>query len=163
MNWSVIRSRNSKLHKDNACSDLGWNGSQLAPPSGCIVQNSVHTVRRGGTAVLCCLIVGHLEDCQLQSLVLGLSVNVRLHSTLKEKFKPPSAKRNRKCSNSLLKLSSYSDLDYQSMVRCFAHYLVSAVFDLAAVCNFVLLLTIWIRVSLMFDNINNVACGGPES
>ena len=119
-------------------------------------------------ALLCCavLVLGtwRFVSCSLWSWgCLSMSVFIPHWKRSSSLFSAPSAKRNRKCSNSLLKLSSYSDLDYQSMVRCFAHYLVSAVFDLAAVCYFLLLLTIWhlrIRVSLMFDNINNV---GPES
>ena len=92
----------SKLRKDSACGDLGWNGSQLAPPSGCaVVKNGVQTVFdvSGGTAVLCCPRVGHLEACQLQSSVLWLFVNVRFYSTMKESsslFSVSSAKRNRK-------------------------------------------------------------------
>ena len=46
-----------------------------------------NSVGRGGTAVLCCHHVGHLEACRLQSLALGVFVNVRFHSTLTE-FKP---------------------------------------------------------------------------
>ena len=62
-----------------------------------------------------------------------------------------------KCSNSLLKLSSYSDLDYQAWsdvlhTTKFQQYLT--------LWLHVILLTIWllrISMSLMFDNMNNVA------
>ena len=129
-----------------------------------VLQNGVQTVF-DVVALLCCavLVLGtwRFVSCSLWSWgCLSMSVFIPHWKRSSSLFSAPSAKRNRKCSNSLLKLSSYSDLDYQSMVRCFAHYLVSAVFDLAAVCNFVLLLTIWhlrIRVSLMFDKKYNVA------
>ena len=52
-----------------------------------------------GQSKLCCPHIGHAEACKLQSLVLGLFVNVRFHSTQKENsslFSAPSAKRNRK-------------------------------------------------------------------
>ena len=104
----------------------------------------------------CCPRVGHLEVCPLQPLVLRLFANVRFHST--SLLHQQSAIE--KCSTSLLTLSSYSDLDYQVWSHVFAHCYVSAVFDLAAVCNSVLLLTVChlrIRVSLVFDNMNNVA------
>ena len=55
------------------------------------------SVGRGGPAVLCCPRVGHWEACRLQSLVLGLFVNVRFHSTLTENsslFSAPSGERN---------------------------------------------------------------------
>ena len=52
-----------------------------------------------GQSKLYCPHIGHAEACKLQSLVLGLFVNVRFHSTQKENsslFSAPSAKRNRK-------------------------------------------------------------------
>ena len=52
-----------------------------------------------GQSKLRCPHVGHAEACKLQSLVLGLFVNVCFHSTLKENsslFSAPSAKCNRK-------------------------------------------------------------------
>ena len=119
---------------------------------------ALYSVRRDGTAVLCCPRVGHLEACQLQSLVFGLFVSVRFHSTLKDNSNLSSAR-----SLKMLKLTAQTFFILRSrlpsMVRRFVHYYISAVFDLAAVRNFVLLLTIWhlrIRVSLMFDNMNNV-------
>ena len=108
-------------------------------------------------APLCCPRVGHWEASQLQSLVLGLFVNVRFHSTLNSSLlSASSAKRNRK----MLKLTAQTffiltDLNYQVGSD------VLHTTDLAAVCDFVLLLTTWhlrIRVSLLFDNMNNVAC-----
>ena len=58
--------KDSKLRKDSACGDLGSNRSQLAPPSGCVVQNGVHVV-----APLCCavLVLGtwRLVSCCLWS------------------------------------------------------------------------------------------------
>ena len=115
-----------------------------------------NSVRRGGTTVLCCPRVGHLVACQLQSLVLGLFVNVRFHST--------SLLHQQSTIEECLKLTAQTFFKLwsrlPSMVRCFAHYWVSAVFDLAAVCNFVFFLTVWhlrVRVSLMFDKMNIVA------
>ena len=84
--------------------------AQLVPPSSCVVQNGIQTVF-DVVAPLCCACVGHLEACQLQSLVLGLFVNVRFYSTQKESsslFSVSSAKRNRKT----LKLSAQTQFPH---------------------------------------------------
>ena len=48
--------KDSTLHKDSTCSDLGWNGGQLAPPSRCAVQNGVQCLSwLHHCTVQCCL------------------------------------------------------------------------------------------------------------
>ena len=79
---------------------------------------------RMASAVLCCPRVGHLEACQLLSLVLGMFVSVRFHSTLKENpslFSAPSAKRNRTMLTLTAQMFFILRSRLPSMVRCFAH------------------------------------------
>ena len=92
------------------CGDLGSNGSHLPPPSGCFVQNGVQTVF-DVAAPLCCavLVLGTwwLVSCSLWSWgSLSMFVFIPLLCSI-------SKAHSKNDSNSLLRLPSYSDLDYQ--------------------------------------------------
>ena len=107
--------KDSKLCKDDACSDLGWNRSQLAPPRVCCTEwRPVFDV----VALLCCvfLVLGtwRLVSCSLWSWgCLSIVIPKWKRTQASSLLHQQSAIK--KCSNSLHKLSSYSDLDYQLM------------------------------------------------
>ena len=81
----LLTSKDSTLRKDSACGNLRWNGSQLALPSGYVVQNGVQQCSTWWhrCAVLCCsvLVLGtwRLVSCSLWSWgCLSMSVFIPL-------------------------------------------------------------------------------------
>ena len=114
----------SKLHKDSVWqSGVKWKSTGATKWLHC-TEWRPNRVRCGGTAVLCCPRVGLLEACQLLSLVLGMFVSVRFHSTLKDNpslFSAPSAKRNRTVLTLTAQMFFILRSRLPSVVRCFAH------------------------------------------